>query len=122
MAAITLAERVAEERAAFRERHGLAQSGSSFNSGSSSSSSSSSSSYSSGKAGRRQERGSSTTSPSSLVGGEVGYAVRFDDRCDPQRTAVRYATDGVLLREAMGDPDLKRYGVIILDEAHERSL
>jgi len=37
----------------------------------------------------------------------VGYAVRFEERSS-RNTALRFATDGVLLREAMSDPDLKR--------------
>jgi HrpA-like RNA helicase len=43
----------------------------------------------------------------------VGYAVRFDDRTGP-KTVVKYVTDGVLLREAMADPLLRSYAVIIL--------
>ena len=102
MAAITLAQRVAAERAEFlcHRRH---------------------------RTGSGKPKRIHTTvdtikkSGDSKVGGEIGYAVRFDDSCD-ERTIIRYATDGVLLREAMGDPLLSRYGVIILDEAHERSL
>ncbi|KPA81680.1 putative RNA helicase [Leptomonas pyrrhocoris] len=55
------------------------------------------------------------------VGGEVGYAVRFDDTCTAA-TRVKFLTDGILLREIQADPTLSKYGCIILDEAHERTL
>ena len=55
------------------------------------------------------------------LGELVGYAVRFDD-CTSRRTKIKYMTDGMLLREAMLDQNLSKYKVIILDEAHERTL
>jgi ATP-dependent RNA helicase DDX35 len=53
---------------------------------------------------------------------EVGYSIRFDDRTDPLRTQIKYMTDGMLVRETMMDPLLSKYSVIMVDEAHERSL
>lgn len=55
------------------------------------------------------------------LGGFVGYQVRFDDRTS-RDTRIKFMTDGILLAETQGDPDLGRYGALILDEAHERSL
>ncbi|GMH30806.1 hypothetical protein Nepgr_032649 [Nepenthes gracilis] len=55
------------------------------------------------------------------LGEEVGFSIRFED-CSSSRTVLKYLTDGMLLREAMTDPLLERYKVIILDEAHERTL
>ncbi|XP_038071105.1 putative pre-mRNA-splicing factor ATP-dependent RNA helicase PRP1 isoform X2 [Patiria miniata] len=56
-----------------------------------------------------------------VLGQEVGYSIRFED-CTSSKTMLKYMTDGMLLREAMTDPLLERYGVILLDEAHERTL
>ncbi|GFY99989.1 RNA helicase family protein [Actinidia rufa] len=55
------------------------------------------------------------------LGEEVGYAIRFEDRTS-EKTCIKYLTDGVLLRESLSNPELNQYSVIILDEAHERSL
>nr|DAD30621.1 TPA_asm: hypothetical protein HUJ06_009472 [Nelumbo nucifera] len=55
------------------------------------------------------------------LGEEVGYAIRFEDRTS-EKTCIKYLTDGVLLRESLSGPELNQYSVIILDEAHERSL
>ncbi|CAL0302375.1 unnamed protein product [Lupinus luteus] len=55
------------------------------------------------------------------IGEEVGYSIRFED-VSSAKTVLKYLTDGMLLREAMADPLLERYKVVILDEAHERTL
>ena len=55
------------------------------------------------------------------LGGLVGYKVRFTDKVS-KRTAVKTMTDGILLAEMQHDRKLSKYSVIIIDEAHERSL
>lgn len=74
------------------------------------------------------------------LGAEVGYSIRFED-CTTEKTVIKCEsvgagtfeslltafsptdmTDGVLLRESLNEGDLDRYSVVILDEAHERSL
>ncbi|PTB64849.1 P-loop containing nucleoside triphosphate hydrolase protein [Trichoderma citrinoviride] len=55
------------------------------------------------------------------LGEEVGYTVRFDD-CTSPATRIKYMTDGMLQREILVDPDLRRYSCIMLDEAHERTI
>jgi len=56
------------------------------------------------------------------LGLEVGYSVRFDEKYDEVLTKIKYMTDGMLFREMMIDPLLSRYNVIMIDEAHERSI
>ena len=57
----------------------------------------------------------------STVGERVGFRVRFDDKTS-QNTRIKFLTDGMLLRESMVDPLLSKYSVVVLDEAHERTL
>ncbi|KAK7109917.1 ATP-dependent RNA helicase DHX8-like isoform X1 [Littorina saxatilis] len=55
------------------------------------------------------------------LGQEVGYTIRFED-CTSPETKIKYMTDGMLLRECLIDGDLMQYSVIMLDEAHERTI
>jgi len=55
------------------------------------------------------------------IGQEVGYSIRFEN-CTSEKTAIKYMTDGMLLREFLTEPDMASYSVVIIDEAHERTL
>jgi len=55
------------------------------------------------------------------LGREVGYQIRFANRTSAS-TYVKFMTDGILLAEIQGDPLLRAYDTLILDEAHERNL
>ncbi|KAI1354179.1 P-loop containing nucleoside triphosphate hydrolase protein [Xylaria sp. FL0043] len=55
------------------------------------------------------------------LGKEVGYSIRFED-VTSAATRIKFLTDGLLIREALVDPLLSRYSVIMVDEAHERSI
>lgn len=55
------------------------------------------------------------------LGEEVGYTIRFEDMTSPS-TRIKYMTDGILQREILLDPLLQKYKVIMLDEAHERTI
>lgn len=55
------------------------------------------------------------------LGTVIGYSVRFDERVGPS-TRIKYLTDGMLVREMMSDPLLTCYDVVVVDEAHERTL
>ena len=52
---------------------------------------------------------------------QVGYTIRFED-CTSPETHIKYMTDGMLLRECLIDGNLSTYSLIMLDEAHERTI
>ena len=58
---------------------------------------------------------------STILGDEVGYAIRFEDCFTPGITQCKFVTEGLLIREMMQNPLLPQYSVIILDEVHERN-
>ncbi|KAF5323604.1 hypothetical protein D9611_005574 [Ephemerocybe angulata] len=55
------------------------------------------------------------------LGQEVGYTIRFED-CTSPETRIKYMTDGMLQRECLIDPLVSNYSVVMLDEAHERTI
>jgi ATP-dependent RNA helicase DDX35 len=55
------------------------------------------------------------------IGDKVGYVLRFMEVMS-ERTKIKFMTDGILLRELQNDPLLTKYSVLIVDEAHERSV
>ncbi|KAI9667772.1 MAG: DEAH-box ATP-dependent RNA helicase prp22 [Bathelium mastoideum] len=55
------------------------------------------------------------------LGSEVGYTIRFEDNTSSD-TRIKYMTDGIMQREILLDPLLNKYSVIMLDEAHERTI
>lgn len=54
-------------------------------------------------------------------GDKVGYQIRFDATVK-SNTALKFMTDGVLLRELSNDFTLSKYSAIVIDEAHERNM
>jgi len=55
------------------------------------------------------------------LGGEVGFQIRLD-RVVSSRTRIRFVTEGILLRQMLGDPELRGVSAILFDEFHERHL
>jgi pre-mRNA-splicing factor ATP-dependent RNA helicase DHX16 len=55
------------------------------------------------------------------LGDEVGYSIRFED-CYSEETKILFMTDGMTLKQFLNSPDLEDFSVIMIDEAHERSL
>lgn len=81
-----------------------------------------------GMIGVTQPRRVAAVSVSERVGTElcdmkdrVGYQIRFDTTVSKD-TAIKFMTDGILLREIANDFILSRYSAIVIDEAHERSV
>lgn len=69
------------------------------------------------------QRVSEETKTGAVGKGDVGYQIRFDAlHFSKRRTRIKFMTDGILLKEVETDFLLKKYAVIIVDEAHERSL
>ena len=55
------------------------------------------------------------------LGAAVGYSIRFDECFSREYTKIKFITEGILVREMLGDPLLSQYSVLVLDEVHERT-
>ena len=55
------------------------------------------------------------------LGAAVGYSIRFDECFSREYTKIKFITEGILIREMLGDPLLSQYSVLVLDEVHERT-
>ena len=56
------------------------------------------------------------------LGEEVGYQIRYETGNISKKTEIKFVTDGILLKELENDSLLSEYSVIIIDEAHERTI
>lgn len=56
------------------------------------------------------------------LGDKVGYSISFEDCLTPDKTQIKFLTEGILIREMMNDPLLNKYSVIMVDETHERTI
>jgi ATP-dependent RNA helicase DHX37/DHR1 len=56
------------------------------------------------------------------VGGLVGFQIRYESSTVCDKTAIKFMTDGILLKEISSDLLLRKYSAVILDEAHERNV
>ncbi|CUA74694.1 ATP-dependent RNA helicase DHX8/PRP22 [Rhizoctonia solani] len=74
-----------------------------------------------GEIGCTQPRQVAAMSVAKRVAEEVGYTIRFED-CTSPETKIKYTTDGMLQRGCLVDPNMGAYSVLILDEAHERTI
>ncbi|KAL7654854.1 putative ATP-dependent RNA helicase DHR1 [Aspergillus niger] len=81
-----------------------------------------------GMIGVTQPRRVAAVSMAKRVGEELGefsdqvsYQIRFESTAS-SKTAIKFMTDGILIREIAEDFSLSKYSVIVIDEAHERSV
>lgn len=57
----------------------------------------------------------------STLGETVGYEVRFENK-QSIKTKILFMTEGILLRKMLCEKFIKEFSILIIDEAHERSL
>lgn len=70
---------------------------------------------------KHKKNNNEVSSHVSFIIWQVGYTIRFED-CTSPETKIKYMTDGMMLRECLIDGDLTQYSIIMLDEAHERTI